>query len=130
MKLLNFGGEDLFVIVTYDVHRKRCAKVMKYLRQWLEHRQRSVFSGYLTESQIRRMEYGLQVLINNQYDNVIIFKMNRADQITERCTLASEEMRLTTTIVNPKIRRRIKNIRAHAGGQKIMDKCEEASFKF
>lgn len=106
MKPLDFGGEDMFVILTYDVHRKRCAKVMKYLRLWLEHRQRSVFSGYLSTSQIRIMEQGLRKLIDVQYDSVIIFQTNRADQITETCTRAAEQARITSMIVMPEHQRR------------------------
>lgn len=88
-----YGGEDMFVVVTYDVHRTRCAKVMKYLRQWLEHRQRSVFTGFLTESQVRIMYDGMLELINVKYDSVIVFKSNRANQVSEWTTIASEVMR-------------------------------------
>jgi CRISPR-associated protein Cas2 len=106
MKPLDFGGEDMFVILTYDVHRKRCGKVMKYLRQWLEHRQRSVFSGYLSTAQIRSMERGLREIIDPEYDSVILFQMNRADQITETCTKVAHETRITSMIVMPEHQRR------------------------
>ncbi|MFU8861971.1 MAG: CRISPR-associated endonuclease Cas2 [Cyclonatronaceae bacterium] len=88
-----YGGEDMYVVVTYDVHRKRCAKVMKYLRQWLEHRQRSVFAGFLTESQVRIMYDGLSDLINVKYDSVIVFQSNRANQVSEWTTIAARENR-------------------------------------
>lgn len=88
-----YGGEDMFVVLTYDVHKSRCAKVMKYLRQWLEHRQRSVFSGFLTESQVRIMYDGLLDIINVKYDSVILFKSNRANQVSEWNTPASVMMR-------------------------------------
>jgi CRISPR-associated protein Cas2 len=100
MKPLNFNGEDLFVVVTYDVHRTRCAKVMKYFRQWLEHRQRSVFSGFLTRSQVKTMERGLSGLINPQYDSIIIFQSNRANQITEWTTSAADNLRLKSVIAS------------------------------
>ncbi len=88
-----YGGEDMHVIVTYDVHRTRCAKVMKYLRQWLEHRQRSVFAGFLTESQTEIMYEGLLDLINTNYDSVIVFQSNRANQVSEWNTAAAVQMR-------------------------------------
>jgi CRISPR-associated protein Cas2 len=106
MKPLELGGEDMFVIVTYDVDAKRCAKVMKYLRQWLEHRQRSVFSGFLTTFQLRAMEYGLQKLIKPHYDNVIIFQTNRADQISEWMTQAAQRTRVSALVVSPPEQRR------------------------
>jgi CRISPR-associated protein Cas2 len=88
-----YGGEDMHVIVVYDVHRSRCAKVMKYLRQWLEHRQRSVFAGFLTESQVAIMYDGLLNLINTKYDSIIVFQSNRANQVSEWNTAAADQMR-------------------------------------
>lgn len=111
----------MFVIVTYDVHRRRCHKVMKYLRLWLEHRQRSVFSGYLSTSQIRTMEHGLRKVIDPSYDSVIIFQTNRADQITETCTRVAHETRITSMVVMPEEQRRkiarmkARNARAESG---------------
>lgn len=83
----------MFVVVTYDVHQSRCAKVMKYLRQWLEHRQRSVFSGFLTESQVDIMYDGLLEKINPKYDSIIVFQSNRANQVSEWNTTAAMQMR-------------------------------------
>lgn len=88
-----YGGEDMYVIVVYDVHQTRCAKVMKYLRQWLEHRQRSVFAGFLTESQVTIMYDGLLDLINVNYDSIIVFQSNRANQVSEWNTAAAVQMR-------------------------------------
>lgn len=83
----------MYVIVVYDVHQTRCAKVMKYLRQWLEHRQRSVFAGFLTESQVTIMYDGLLDLINVNYDSIIVFQSNRANQVSEWNTAAAVQMR-------------------------------------
>src|SRR5690625_4350364 len=92
MKHLGYGGEDMFVVVVYDVHQSRCAKVMKYLRQWLEHRQRSVFSGFLSESQVKIMQKGLLQIIKANYDSVIIFQSNRATQISEWTTSGADRI--------------------------------------
>lgn len=88
-----YGGEDMYVVVVYDVHASRCAKVMKYLRQWLEHRQRSVFAGFLTDSQVHIMYDGLINLINIHYDSIIVFQSNRANQVREWNTPAAMQMR-------------------------------------
>lgn len=88
-----YGGEDMFVVVVYDVHKSRCSKVMKYLRQWLEHRQRSVFAGFLTESQLTIMYSGLLNMINTKYDSIIVFQSNRANQVSEWNTAAAVQMR-------------------------------------
>lgn len=100
MRRLGYGGETMFVIVVYDVHKTRCAKVMKYLRQWLEHRQRSVFSGFLSESQVELMKIGLMQITVTSYDSVIIFQSNRATQIKEWTTMGAERARATSMIVN------------------------------
>ena len=79
----------MFIIVAYDVAEIRCQKVMKFLRQWLEHRQNSVFSGYLDLRQIEIMEQGLLEVIKPDYDRVIIFKINRPAAIKEWVTNAA-----------------------------------------
>lgn len=88
----------MFVIVVYDVHASRCAKLMKYLRRWLEHRQRSVFSGFLTRSQLTTCKKGVLQRIKPKYDSVIFFESIRANQINEWCTTAADERRLSAMI--------------------------------
>ncbi len=106
MPPLKFGGEeDMFVIVTYDVDKKRCARVMKYLRQWLGHRQRSVFSGFLTDTQVRVMQHGLRNLVDPEYDSVIVFKTNRADQIEEWNTRRAADVHKTGRVADHPARR-------------------------
>jgi CRISPR-associated protein Cas2 len=99
--LLSFGGDTLFVVIVYDVHQKRCHKVMKLLRQYMEHRQRSVFTGFLTKGQVGAIQHALLKIINVSYDNVIIFQTNRADQIEEWTTRASDLARITSVIIDP-----------------------------
>jgi CRISPR-associated protein Cas2 len=98
--LLSFGGDTLFVVIVYDVHQKRCHKVMKLLRQYLEHRQRSVFTGFLTKGQVGAIQHALLKIINVSYDNVIIFQTNRADQIEEWTTRASDLARIGSVIID------------------------------
>jgi len=98
MKHSGYGGEDMFVVVVYDVHQSRCAKVMKFLRQWLEHRQRSVFAGFLTESQVKIMQKRLLQIIRPKYDSVIIFQSNRATQVSEWSTWNADQRRKTGLI--------------------------------
>src|SRR5690625_4194191 len=100
MKHLGYGGEDMFVVVVYDVHQSRCAKVMKYLMQWLEHRQRSVLSGFLSEIKGKTMQTGLLQIIKAKYDSVIIFQSNRATQISEWTTSGADRMRYSSIIGN------------------------------
>lgn len=98
--LLNFGGDSLFVVIVYDVHQKRCHKVMKLLRQYMEHRQRSVFTGFMTKRQVSALQHALLKIINPTYDNVIIFQTNRADQIEEWSTRAADLARISSVIID------------------------------
>lgn len=98
MKRLGYGGESHFVIVVYDVHKSRCTKVMKYLRQWLEHRQRSVFSGFLTQSQLEIMKTGLMKITVAAYDSVIVFHSSHAAKVNEWTTSGAERMMGTAII--------------------------------
>ena len=41
----------MYVICVYDVNEKTCVKVMKILRKYLFHIQKSVFEGPLTPKQ-------------------------------------------------------------------------------
>ena len=38
----------MYIICTYDIKEKRCPKVMKVLRRYMFHVQKSVFEGELT----------------------------------------------------------------------------------
>ena len=42
----------MYMVCVYDVDEKRCAKVMKVLRNYLFHIQKSVFEGSLTPNHI------------------------------------------------------------------------------
>lgn len=106
----------MFVVVVYDVHQSRCAKVMKYMRRWLEHRQRSVFSGFLSETQVEIMQKGLKQIIDVQYDSVIVFQSNRSTQITEWTTAGADQMR-HSSIIGGRRQRKKRNLKT-AGEKK------------
>ena len=46
----------MYVICVYDVNEKTCAKVMKILRRYLFHIQKSVFEGTLTPKQFSTLK--------------------------------------------------------------------------
>lgn len=126
MKPLEFGGEEMYVIVAYDVDQKRCNKVLKYLRQWLEHRQRSLLSGFLSERQLKTMQNGLLKIIEPNYDSVIIFKSNKATQVGEWCTQAADMQRLNSVILPSGIQRTKKEQRIEQEGHNdVVDKKDK-----
>lgn len=61
----------MYIICTYDVNEKRCVKVMKLLRRYLFHVQKSVFEGELTPNKFKEMKSKLDKLVKN--DDSIIF---------------------------------------------------------
>ena len=84
------------VIVVYDVNtetkegQKRLHRVMKTLREYLYHVQKSVFEGDLTESQIFELENLLRNLIDYENDSLIIYKIASVKYI-ERNIIAGQD---------------------------------------
>ena len=64
----------MFVIVTYDVNRKRDAKILKICRKYLTHRQRSVFEGMITEAKLEKLKREIESCIQVTEDTVCIYK--------------------------------------------------------
>jgi CRISPR-associated protein Cas2 len=69
------------VILVYDISTetkegvKRLNRVRKIARRYLDHVQKSVFEGELTEGEIEKLKFELQCIIDNDEDFVIIYKM-------------------------------------------------------
>lgn len=64
----------MFIILTYDVGKKRNAKVMKICRKYLNHEQKSVFEGTITEAKLNRLKGELKAVINVSEDKVNIYR--------------------------------------------------------
>ena len=65
----------MYVILTYDVKKKRLAKVMKTCRKYLLHVQKSVFEGQLTEGTLNRLKKELANIVVTDEDAVCIYEM-------------------------------------------------------
>ena len=69
----------MFIIVVYDIvtiekkGEKRLRNILKLLRQYLHHTQKSVFEGDLTEGDIIRLRYEIDDIIDKVRDFVIIY---------------------------------------------------------
>lgn len=64
-----------YVFLFYDVGEKRVNKVFKKCKKYLNHWQKSVFRGPLTNSQIMELEYELKKIINKKEDFISIIKI-------------------------------------------------------
>lgn len=65
----------MFAIVVYDISSKRVSKVMKVCRKYLNHKQKSVFEGMVTNAQLERMKRELSKIIDTEEDAVCIYKL-------------------------------------------------------
>ena len=79
----------MFVILVYDVGKKRVQRVMKKCRGYLSHVQRSVFEGNLTQAQLDRLKGELRELIEPREDAVCIYKVG-SYRFTSRETIGVE----------------------------------------
>lgn len=64
-----------YVFLFYDVEEKRVNKVFKKCKKYLNHWQKSVFRGALTNSQILELENELKKIINKDKDFISIIKV-------------------------------------------------------
>ena len=68
----------MYVILVYDVRKKRISKVMKTCRKYLNHLQNSVFEGNITNSKLNSLKLELERTIDVRDDSVCIFTMESA----------------------------------------------------
>lgn len=73
----------MFVIMVYDVGEKRVGKVLKISRKYLYWVQNSVLEGEITESNLRKLKYELERVIDEEHDS-IIFYMFRTTKYYQR----------------------------------------------
>ena len=64
-----------YVFLFYDIEEKRVNKVFKKCKKYLNHWQKSVFRGALTNSQIMELENELKSIINKEKDFISIIKI-------------------------------------------------------
>ncbi len=65
----------MYVVLVYDVNRKRVAKVCDFLRIHLNWVQNSVFEGTITESGFEKVKIGLRGIIEEDEDSILIYRM-------------------------------------------------------
>ena len=78
-KDINFN----YVFLFYDIKEKRVNKVFKKCKKYLNHWQKSVFRGPLTNSGILELENELKKIINKNEDFISIIKIMDFKKIGE-----------------------------------------------
>lgn len=71
----------MYIILTYDINKKRVGKAMKICRKYLFHLQKSVFEGTLTEAKLKKLKQELEKLIDPNTDSVCIYEMDSTKYI-------------------------------------------------
>jgi len=68
----------MYVILVYDVGEKRVGKVCKFMRRYLPRIQNSVFEGDLPESKLAAMKAGLNKILVDDEDSVLLWVLRDA----------------------------------------------------
>lgn len=63
----------MYAIITYDVNVERVNKVKKFLRQYLNWIQNSVFEGEVSRSDLEEIKIGIREIIDESEDMVVIY---------------------------------------------------------
>jgi CRISPR-associated protein Cas2 len=64
----------MFVILYYDVNQKRCPKMLKICRKYLQWVQNSVFEGEITKAKLEKLKYEIKnILDKDEGDSVVIY---------------------------------------------------------
>ena len=64
----------MFVILVYDINIKRNKKVLKICSRYLNHVQKSVFEGVITEAKLNRLKDEIKTVICKEEDSVAIYE--------------------------------------------------------
>jgi CRISPR-associated protein Cas2 len=63
----------MYYIVVYDIGEARVQKMLKLMRQYLEHVQNSVFEGHLTKAQLASLKDKAQRIMKAEEDSEIFY---------------------------------------------------------
>ncbi len=64
----------MYIILVYDVGTKRCGKLLKLCRKYLNWIQNSVFEGEITEVKLLELKQEALAIMDIEDDSLIIFK--------------------------------------------------------
>ncbi|WP_138431779.1 CRISPR-associated endonuclease Cas2 [Fodinibius saliphilus] len=65
----------MYYILVYDVNVDRVQKMLKIMREYLNHVQNSVFEGELTDAQLAELKDRARDLMDEDEDSIIIYRV-------------------------------------------------------
>ena len=84
----------MYVICVYDVNEKTCVKVMKILRKYLFHIQKSVFEGTLTPKQFSTLMEELHKVTSDEDSVLFYFSYNEKQIYKEGLDKVNESLNI------------------------------------
>lgn len=63
----------MYVILVYDVDKRRCGKMLKLCRRYLHWVQNSVLEGEITEVKLKELEHRALQILDTDTDSLLIF---------------------------------------------------------
>lgn len=63
----------MFIIVTYDVNKRRDGKVLKICRKYMTSVQKSVCEGVITQSKLTKLKNELSTVVDFDEDSICIY---------------------------------------------------------
>lgn len=81
----------MYVIAVYDIStaepegQKRLTRMMKKMRQYLHHTQKSVFEGELSAAKLMALEKEVQAIIDEKTDYVVFFRIDNKKNVEREC---------------------------------------------
>lgn len=64
----------MYVILVYDVNARRCPRMLKLCRRYLNWIQNSVFEGEITPARLEALKQQARRIMNEAEDSLIVFK--------------------------------------------------------
>ena len=64
----------MYVILVYDMDKRRVGKMLKLCRQYLHWIQNSVFEGEITEVKLKELTMKAREIMKEEEDSLILFK--------------------------------------------------------
>ena len=83
----------MYIILVYDVGEKRCGKMLKLCRRYLNWIQNSVFEGEISEVRLMELKHEALEIMDEEDDSLIIFKA-RQEKWLEKEIVGKEKQNL------------------------------------
>lgn len=83
----------MYVILVYDMDKRRVGKMLKLCRQYLNWIQNSVFEGAITEVKLKELLSEAKLFMDEETDSLIIFK-SRQETWLEKEVVGKEKNEL------------------------------------